>query len=64
VSELDIVPFKVGDLVRLRNPWGPVMTVSCIDHDALALHVVWFGADSALHQDSLPMYVLEMVPAT
>jgi uncharacterized protein YodC (DUF2158 family) len=56
-------PFKVGDLVRLKNPWGPVMTVTAADDSPRIAHLAWFGVDSALHRDLLPFELLERVYA-
>ncbi len=53
--------FKVGDLVRMKNPWGPIMTVMAVDISPRIAHLTWFGADSALHRDMLPFELLELV---
>jgi uncharacterized protein YodC (DUF2158 family) len=52
-------PFKVGDLVRLKNPWGPVMTVSGVDSDAV--RCLWFDSRSRFQFQAFPPAVLELV---
>lgn len=58
-------PFKVGDLVRLRNPWGPVMTVSEVtetSHPWQNVNCLWFDSASRLQDAVLTSDVLDLVP--
>lgn len=58
-------PFRVGDLVRLRNPWGPVMTVCDVEETSdpwQGVKCLWFDTTSRLQQVLLTSDVLELVP--
>jgi uncharacterized protein YodC (DUF2158 family) len=60
-------PFKVGDLVRLKNPWGPVMTVSDFAPEESSnnsanwdVWCVWFDTRSRLQKEIIPSDLLEL----
>lgn len=58
-------PFKVGDLVRLRNPWGPEMTVDGVGLTAdgrQSVDTIWFDAGSRLLHATFSSDVLDLVP--
>jgi uncharacterized protein YodC (DUF2158 family) len=59
-------PFKVGDLVRLKNSWGPVMTVAHIQdaeqagNKIFAIRCLWFDAVTHLLEAVIDSAVLEL----
>jgi uncharacterized protein YodC (DUF2158 family) len=56
-------PFKVGDLVRLKNPWGPVMTVSEVAPAGVewsSIQCVWFDTASRVRHSTFAIEILEL----